>query len=200
MLRSVLLASAIVMAAGAASAETDVWTDPKGLFTIEKPKAWPVDDLSKPERRYREFVTGTADEECWITEFPRPETVSAPVDRLIAAYSQPIEDASWAGFARGQSMFNGTEPAVADSAADPADGFPILTATLTHPERGPVIAAIHARPGYEISVFCLSYDGKDHAAQFRAVAKSLRFVQDAEWLASIPVAPAAPAASPPPAP
>lgn len=195
---AIVAAAAVLAFTSAASAQTALttWTAPSGAFSIQRPAAWPVDDMTRGGGA-KEFVAGTADDECWITVIDRPETASASGLRVKESFAKPIAPDIWASVARSQRIFDGAAPVLETSGVDELKPFPVQTATFAHPSKGKIIAAIHARPGLEAYAFCVGYTKADRTALFTEVAESFATPKDAEWLTPPVVAPA-PEAAPPP--
>jgi hypothetical protein len=195
-MKRVLAAAAFSLAfTGAATAAT--WTAPDGSFSFDKPKGWPVDTSKQASGQVTLHIAGTADEECWFLDIPRAETATASAAAVAKSWAKPLDAMKWSELAASQKLLGGTAT-VKSSAVDTSKPFPVQTAVLQGKERE-VVAALHARPGKEIWVFCGGYDGKDRTAAFKATAGSVATPKDAEYAASIAAAaPATPAPAPAP--
>jgi len=185
---------AVAIAAGAlcgvAFAQTVTVSDPTKSFTFDKPTGWPaLEDDSKAGQPIHEYVAGTAKEECWFVQIPRPESASATPQQVVRSWTQPLDPAKWTEAVKNQRLLGGVAEVKA-SAVDTSKTFPVQTATLQGKEHT-VIAALHARPGIEVWVFCTAYDGKDHTATLQAVALSVATPKDADYKAQIDAAAAA---------
>jgi hypothetical protein len=180
-----ILAVAIAAAAlaGVAFAQTVV-TDPTKTFSFEKPKGWPpLEDKSRPGAPIKEYVAGTADEECWFLQIPRENSAALKARDIIASWSKPIDAAAWSSASKSSRLLEGVAE-VKSSAVDTSGLFPVQTAILQGKEHT-VVAALHARPGLEVWVFCTAYDGKDHTAKLQQVAGSVTTPKDAAYKAEI---------------
>jgi hypothetical protein len=169
---------------------------PDNSFTIQKPANWPakMDTMSKAGSVVTEYVSGTANEECYFDVIPRPETASTSPGTVIKAWSAPLTAELWATAFKDQYLLRDGPATVESSSVDTSHTFPVQIAVLKN-SKNRVVAAIHARPGQEIWVACTAYDGKDHDAVFKQVAASLVTAKDAEYKAAIDSAAAAAAAA-----
>ena len=183
MIRSFVLAIALAAAgAGGALAQTP-WTEAGSTFSVTLPKGWgKPDKMSGSAGTVLEYAAGNANEECVFYRFDRPETAAATPVQLKTAWGQAIGAAKWADLTKQMSWSNGA-PAVTDDKIETVGAGPVQTATIAG-KNGPVIAALHARPGSEIWAFCQSYDGKDRTASFRATANSVTTPKDADFAAA----------------
>jgi hypothetical protein len=183
MIRSFFIAAAISVAcAGAVLAQTP-WTEDGSTFAVTLPKGWgKPDKMSGSAGTILEYAAGNANEECVFYRFERIETATATPGQLKAAWGQPIGAVKWADLTKPLSWSTGA-PVVADDKVEAVGDWPVQIATITG-NNGPVTAALHARPGSEIWVFCQSYDGKDRKASFRATANSVTTPKDAEFAAA----------------
>lgn len=175
--------------AQAAAAPT---ASPDGSFTIQKPAGWPakMDTMSKSGAAVAEFVSGTANEECYFNVIPRPETATNNPATVIKAWTPQLTNDLWVSAFKDQYLLRDSAPTVESASVVTTGLFPVQTAVLKN-SKNRVVAAIHARPGSEIWVACTAYDGKDHDAQFKAVATSLVTAKDAEYKATLDAAAAA---------
>lgn len=169
---------------------------PDGAFTIQKPANWPakMDTMSKATDQVKEYVSGTANEECYFDVIPRAETAASSPAAVIKAWTTPLTNDLWATAFKDQYLLKDGPATVESSAVVTTGTFPVQTAVLKN-SKNRVVAAIHARPGSEIWVACTAYDGKDHDAVFKQVASSLTTAKDAEYKAAIDSAAAAAAAA-----
>lgn len=194
-------ALAVVAAAASAGAQskpvvTESWTSKDQVFSLVRPKAWEMEDKSNPGSQNKLYVTGTAIEECWVSQLPRSNAEKVSVDTVKRFYEQPIGAEKWVETAKG-FPFVGPTPTVDESAVETIADWPVQTATLSGKE-GKVYAALHARPSVEIQIYCLGYDEKDRSAALKAIARSVSTPKDAELLANAAAASqAAPPAAPP---
>jgi len=183
MIRPLVLALALVAAgAGAAAAQT-VWTDAGSTFSVTLPKGWgKPDKMSSSNPALSEYAAGNANEECIFYRFDRPETAAATPMQLKNAWTAPLGAAKWADLTS-KMLWSDGAPKVTDDKVETVSAWPVQMAVISG-KNGPVIAALHARPGSEIWVYCQSYDGKDRAAAFRAAANSVTTPKDAEFAAA----------------
>jgi hypothetical protein len=179
--------------AQAAAAPT---ASPDGSFTIQKPTSWPakMDTMSKAGSAVTEYVSGTANEECYFDVIPRAETAASTPTAVIKAWTTPLTPELWATAFKDQYLLRDGPATVESSSVDTSHTFPAQVAVLKN-SKNRVVAAIHARPGVEIWVACTAYDGKDHDAVFKQVAASVVTAKDAEYKATIDGAAAAAAAA-----
>jgi hypothetical protein len=190
-----LSGAAFAGVASAQDAATVVTNAPGNAFSFQKPAKWPgLDLMSKPGAPVTEYVSGTANEECYFDIVPRPETASATPSAIAKAWKNPISNEAWAQATSGQFLLRDGGVTVESAGLDTSKPFPFATAILKN-AKNRVIAAMHPRPGFEIWTLCTAYDGKDHADQFKAIGASVATPKDAEWESQITAA-AAPAAPP----
>jgi hypothetical protein len=183
MFRPLVLALALVAAgAGAAAAQTP-WTDPGSTFSMTLPKGWgKPDKMSSSSPTVSEYAAGNANEECIVYRFDRPETAVATPMQLKNAWAAPLGATKWAELTA-KMLWSDGAPKVTEDKVETVGAWPVQAAVVSG-KNGPVVAALHARPGSEIWVFCQSYDGKDRAAAFRATANSVTTTKDAEFAAA----------------
>lgn len=182
MLRSIVIAAALAAAAiGTAQAQTP-WTEAGQTFSVTLPKGWGKPDKMSGAATVLEFAGGNANEECIFYRFDRPETASASPTAFKTAWANPLGAAKWTELTSKLSWAVPTG-AVTEDKVEGVNGWPVQTAIIGG-KNGPVVAAIHARPGSEVWVFCQSYDGKDRIAAFRTTALSVTTPRDAEFAAS----------------
>ena len=175
MLRSIVIAAALAAAAfGAAQAQTP-WTEAGQTFSVTLPKGWGKLDKMSGAATVLEYAGGTANEECIFYRFDRPETAAASPKALKSAWST-LELTGKLPWAQPTS-------AVTQDKVEQVGDWPVQTAIISG-KNGPVVAAIHPRPGSEVWVFCQSYDGKDRLAAFRTTALSVTTPKDAEFAAT----------------
>ena len=175
-------------------------TDPSNTFSFDKPAKWPgLDDMTKGATGpVKEYVSGTADEECYFVVIQRPENAAATPQQVNRAWATALEPAKWTAALSEQTLLRGSPATVETSGVDTSKTFPVQTAVINGKNK--VVAAIQARPGVEIWSLCTAYDGKDHTAQFQTIAASVSTPKDVEYKAAIDAqAAAAAAAAAPPA-
>lgn len=169
---------------------------PDGSFTIQKPANWPakMDTMSKATDTVKEYVSGTANEECYFDVIPRAETATVSPGQVVKAWTAAITPDLWVTASKDQYLLRDGAATVESSSVDTTGTFPVQMATLKN-SKNRVVAAIHARPGVEIWAFCTAYDGKDHDAVFKQVAASVTTAKDAEYKATLDAAAANAAAA-----
>lgn len=182
MLRSIVIAAALAAAAvGTAQAQTP-WTEAGQTFSVTLPKGWGKLDKMSGAATVLEYAGGNANEECVFYRFDRPETASAAPKALKNAWDKPLGAAKWTELT-GRLSWAAPTSAVTEDKVEGVNNWPVQTAIISG-KNGPVVAAIHARPGSEVWVFCQSYDGKDRIAAFRTTALSVTTPRDAEFAAA----------------
>jgi hypothetical protein len=197
-LAGVLAAAALGGVAFAQAAPTLPTSAPGNAFTFQRPAKWPgLDLMSKPGDPLTVYVSGTANEECYFDIVPRPESAEASPMAVVKAWTEPLGPEKWIAATKGQYLLRGGDITVESSGVDTSKPFPVQTAILKG-AMNRVVAAITARPGFEIWSMCTSYDGQDHTDKFRAAADSVSTPKDAEWEAAIAAAAAAPEPAPAP--
>lgn len=169
---------------------------PGNAFSFQKPSKWPALDLmSKAGSPVTEYVSGTANEECYFDIVPRPETAAATPMAVATSWKKPIAPETWVAATQGQFLLRDGGVTVEASGVDTSKPFPFATAVLKN-AKNRVVASMHPRPGFEVWALCAAYDGKPHDDQFKAIGASVTTPKDAEWEAAITAA----AAATPPAP
>lgn len=182
MMRAVMMAAALA-AFAAPAALAGPWSDPQKAFEVDNPKNWSIQPMPSASADAAIFVGGTADEECWFVHIKRTDTVGRTVAELKRSYANPLGAEQWVSISSGMNIFGGAATASSTAVETGPQGWPIQTAVLAGKD-GPVVAALHGRPGGETRVYCLSFDGKDRAAEFRTIANSVRSPKDAEYAAA----------------
>lgn len=201
-MRLVLGAAIAALACSAAWAQTTPTSDKANSFSFDKPQKWPaLEDKTPSGSPMKLYVAGTANEECWFNIIPRPETASATVANLVRGWSKTIPPEEWVATTKGSPLLT-TGGEYKSSSVDTSKTFPIQQAVIQGKD-GPVVVAMHPRPGQEIRVYCTAYDGKDHNDAFKTIAASVSTPRDAEYKTQATAAqaeeaaPAAAAAAPP---
>jgi hypothetical protein len=173
-----------VFASGLAMAQaTKSYSEPKGRFSIIYPAKWPADLMSKPDSPTTEFVVGGADAECWFIGIDRAEWASAKPTDVRRTFSEKFTDQKLLEAFEGRILSGASKdtPAkVVASSVETLNNWPVQFGEI-QAGTDRLMVAIHTRPGFEARSFCKAYDGKDHNAEFKAVALSLTAARDAEW-------------------
>ncbi len=173
-----------IFASGLAMAQaTKPYADPKGRFSIAYPAKWPADLMSKPDSANTEFVVGGADAECWFIGIDHPEWASAKPTDVRRTFQQPYDNQKLLGSFEGRVLNGGgpeNPPKVLTSSVENVSNWPVQFGEIQAGADN-LMVAVHVRPGFEVRSFCKAYDGKDHKAEFKAIALSLTATRDAEW-------------------
>jgi hypothetical protein len=183
---SVLAAAAVcigLVVGGAASAR--VWTHPNGRVTFDAPSGW----TTSPPREIQTssyVITGSANNECHVLVLANTNTATATVAQIqrAAADATRFPADVWTRTLNGVSgVFPGNSANVLSQSVETNGFWPIQRAEVQGPERL-VHAAIQIRPGVDIVILCMTYDGADSAEMYDAFIRSVGHPRDAEWQAS----------------
>lgn len=173
-------AALAVCATPALAAET--WTDPSGSFTIANPEKWKMELMSAPNSPVSQYFGGVGSHECIFSFIPRSDTATRAAKDVKKAFANPIGETMWSQ-ALGNIGAGGLPPKVVNASVSENAGWPVQLATLEGKD-GPVIAAIHGRPGFEVRSHCVSLDGKDRSTMFTEIVKTIASPKDAAWTAA----------------
>jgi hypothetical protein len=181
---------------------------PDASFTIDVPaaKKWKMELAPQgTPADTKLWVAGDGEQYCFFNVKQRPDTaLSAPGD-VVKSMQTALTADIWVAAATPffTTLFSKAVPVAKDPAVETINGWPVQVASFDGYKYGPVIAALHMRPGVEVQTYCSWEDGKDHAAEFKAIALSVATAKDTEWQTAIAAANAAAAAAalaPPPPP
>lgn len=188
----------IGLSMGVASARP--YNDPQGRVSFDNPAGWStIVSRQVNQSQYSYLVTGTANNECQVAAIPNPATAShTPASvKTNSADSTRFTNDVWAtSLNRFSEVFPDNSAQVQSTSVDTSGFWPIQRAEVQSPERV-VHAAMEFRPGFEIVVMCMTYDGPDRTDVYDTFIRSVNTSQDAAWEAA---AAAAAAATPAPAP
>jgi hypothetical protein len=166
-----------VAAVSYAQGATKTFTDPKNRFTFQYPASLPVDTVERPNQPLNVLV-GAADYECQMFVVDRPESASSPPDAVVRAYTTALAADVWKRSADGFALYN-RQGTVQSATVDTTKFWPVQTASLRTDENKPVVAAMQARPGFEIWQFCTGFDNRDHTTTFNQIIASFAGPNDA---------------------
>lgn len=173
-----------VFASGLAMAQaTKPYADPKGRFSIAYPAKWPADLMSKPDSPTTEFVVGGADAECWFIGIDHPEWANAKPTDVRRTFTEKFTEQKLLESFEGRLLAGASKDSPAKVTASSVENIGNWPVQFGEIQAGAdnLMVAVHARPGFEVRSFCKGYDGKDHKAEFKAIALSLTATRDAEW-------------------
>lgn len=186
------LAAAALLFAGAAFAQTmGTFTDPANTFSFQRPTNWPVDRMGDSSDAVGHYAAGLAAAECNFYTIARETTAERSAAAVVAAFSQPMTREQWFQVTSSIRTFRGGAD-VQTQSVDTSGFWPVQRATILT-EGDLVQAAIHARPGREVWVFCQSFDNTDRTQIFNNIIASVNTPRDAELEATAAAAEAAPA-------
>jgi hypothetical protein len=209
-LRACTLAIAACLASTAALAIP--LAAPDASFTIDVPaaKKWKMELAPQgTPADTKLWVAGDGEQYCFFNVKQRPDTAQSAPGDVVRSMQPALTADKWAAAATPffDILFSKSVPVAKNAAVEMVNGWPIQVTSLDGYKYGPVIAALHMRPGVEVQSYCSWEDGKDHAAEFKSIALSVATAKDAEWQAAITSAnaaaaqaAAAAAAAPPPPP
>lgn len=185
-----------LMLGGTASARP--WSDPQGRVTFDAPAGWStMVSRSADQSQFTYVISGTANNECQVAAVPNAATASHQPASVRAQGADPARFTNeiWAqSLNRFNTVFPDNSAQIESTSADTSGAWPIQRAEARSPERA-VHAAMIFRPGVEIVVMCMTYDGADRTDLYDAFIRSIGHPNDATWGAA-PAAAPAPAATP----
>jgi hypothetical protein len=190
------VAVCIGLSVGVASARP--YNDPQGRVSFDNPAGWStLVSRSVNQSQYTYLVTGTANNECQVAAIPNPATASlspASVKANAADITRFGNDIWATSLNRFPQVFPDNSAQVQSTSTDSSGFWPIQRAEVRSSEHL-VHAAMEFRPGLEIVVMCLTYDGADPTNTYDTFIRSVSTSHDAEWQAAAEAtpAPAAPA-------
>jgi hypothetical protein len=179
------------LAAATPAFANKTWTAPNGAFSINVPDGWAV-DVERNDDRMLIAIAGGPAAECTYRYTTRPNTVGNKADaQRRGMREQAISDKNWRDFLAGTVASR--EPLSLDiGIVEEVGTWPVQTRTGTS-EGSPIFLAYHLRPGFDVFVSCISYEGNDPVATMKAAGVSVTAPQDAtEWAPAAPPAPAEP--------
>lgn len=191
------VAVCIGLSMGVASARP--YNDPQGRVTFDNPAGWStIVSRQVNQSQYSYLVTGTANNECQVAAIPNPATAShTPASvKTNSADITRFTNEVWATSLNRFPVFPDNSAQVQSTSVDTSGFWPIQRAEVQSPERV-VHAAMEFRPGLEIVVMCMTYDGPDRTDAYDTFIKSVSTSHDAEWEAAAAAAAPAPAAPAP---
>jgi hypothetical protein len=207
-MKRTLRASALAIAAGliAAVASAAPIASPDSAFSIDTAKKWKIEKAPQgtPEGTNL-WVAGDGEQYCYFNAKQRPDTALSSAANVIKSMQVPLSAEKWVATATPvfDALFSKGVPVAKATTTETVNGWPIQYVEFDGYKYGPVVAALHMRPGLEIQTYCSWEDGADHRAEFKAIALSVSTARDAAWQAEAAAAaivqPAAPtpAAEPP---
>jgi|CXWL01.1.fsa_nt_gi hypothetical protein len=181
-----MLAATAVMLSFAGGAFASPWSDPSGRVSFNQPTEWTVNQEfgDAATDAYTYVITGDASNECHIMAQPNPGTVAASADAVRRANADQARFTPevWTQIANG--VGNIFPNRSASFVAGTAEGtqWPIQRADIQSAQRL-VRASMQLRPGTDILVFCMSYDGTDRTDLFDSLIRSVGHPNDAVYFA-----------------
>jgi hypothetical protein len=177
-------------------------TAPDGSFTVEitPGKKWKMEKApltTQPDTQL--WVAGDGEQYCYFNAKQRPDTVKSNPGDVVKSMQAQLANDKWEATATPffDAVFAKGKPVAAAASVETVAGWPVQFVTLSGYKYGPVVAALHMRPGFEVQAYCAWEDGKDHSAEFKAIALSVTTAKDAAWQGEIAAAAAAPPPLPP---
>lgn len=172
-------AAAVFAFAAAAWAQgaTKTFTDTQNRFSFSYPASLPVETTANPNQPVN-ILVGAADYECKMFIIERPENASASPDAVVRAYSNVIAADAWKRTADGFNI-DRKQATVQATSVDTSKFWPVQRADMRTSGGRPLLAALHARGGFEVWQFCTDYDNRDHAAVFNQIITSFSTPNDA---------------------
>jgi len=173
-----LVAASFAFAAVAwAQGATKTYTDPQNRFSFSYPASLPVETAANPNQPVN-ILVGAADYECKMFVVERPENASASPDAVVRAYSAVVAGDAWKRTADGFNI-DRKQATVQATSVDTAKFWPVQRADMRTSSGRPLLAAMHARGGFEVWQFCTDYDNRDHTAVFNQIISSFSGPNDA---------------------
>jgi len=172
------VAAVTLFAAGAsAQGALKTYSDPQNRFVFQYPASLPVDVVARPNQPVN-ILVGAADYECQMFLVERADTAGKPAQDLVRGYSPPLTSEVWKRSADGFVLYN-RKGTVESATSDTSKFWPVQHASLRTDQNTPVIAAMQARPGFDLWQFCTAFDGADHSATFNQIIASFAGPNDA---------------------
>ena len=169
-----------VTSIAAGGQDPNVWTEPAGSFSFWNGENWKeIEAASPPGAPVLEIVGGDKKSECWFERIVREKTARLSPSALIAERAKPLEEGVWSRLGAEQQLLQG-QADVLESRVERRGIWPVQTARLRG-RQGEVVAALHARPGMDLWVFCASKDSKDRSDMLRQIALSVTTPKDVIW-------------------
>jgi hypothetical protein len=182
-------------------------TAPDGSFTIDvaPAKKWKLEvSPVGTDAGSKLWVAGDGEQYCYFNAKQRADTANSGPGNVIKSMQPQLSPEKWVATAQPffDALFSKSTPSVKTSAVETVAGWPVQTVTFDGYKYGPVLGALHMRPGFEVQAYCAWEDGKDHSAEFKAIVNSVATSRDAAWQAEVAAGAATPApvAPPPPPP
>lgn len=172
---------------------------PDASFTVDVPaaKKWKMEPAPQnAPADSKLWVIGDGEQYCFFNVKQRPDTAKNTPGEVVKLLEKPLTAEVWTTAAAPffTAMFAKSTPVVKAMSVEAVAGWPVQVATFDGYKYGPVIGSLHMRPGLDVQAYCAWEDGKDRAAEFKAIAMSVTTAKDAEWQAAIAAAAAAAAA------
>lgn len=185
-MRKRMLAAMAVFMGLAGGALAEPWSDPSGRLSFNRPVEWSVNQEfgDAPADAYTYVIVGDASNECHMMAQPNPGTATASADAVRRANADQARftPALWTQIANGVgNIFPNRSASVLSNTAEGAQ-WPIQRADIQSAQRL-VRASMQIRPGTDILVFCMSYDGTDRTDLFDSLIRSVGHPNDAVYFA-----------------
>lgn len=181
-----MLAATVVILSLAGGALANPWADPSGRVSFDQPSEWTTNQEfgDSPSDAYSYVITGNASNECHIMAQPNPGTAAASSDAVKRANADGARFSPdvWTQIANGVGNIFPNRSASVVSHSSEGDQWPIQRAEIQSTQRL-VHASMQLRPGTDILVFCMNYDGTERTDLFDAVIRSVGHPNDAVYFA-----------------
>lgn len=194
----------LFVAATAAPAFANPWTDPSGKLTFNLPARWETENRNCGECIF--VLAFSPSKDCYVYANPRSADQMLQPHRVRAIVTDPavltptVMTTNANAFA---DVFPDNSATYVSSEVEQTGFWPILRMTFTNGEGATRFGAMQLRKDMEIWAFCQVYSGTDSAAANDAFFRSIGTPTDAAQQAEIEAAEAAhaaAAAAPPPPP
>ena len=189
----------LTVAAVAAPAVAEPWTDPAGRLVFEMPRGWNEAEEVRQTANFTAVSIFDPNHDCSILAQPNQGTRSLSPTRVreaVARDDQFDEEFLENAITSFPSLLNGAEPEVVSHSLDTSGDWPIFRVEYAAGAKT-IHGALQLRPGLDITSACAIYDGADSASDYDAFFRSIGTPRDAEWEAQAATAAAEPAEAAP---
>ncbi|GAM98777.1 hypothetical protein U91I_02413 [alpha proteobacterium U9-1i] len=169
-----------------ATAAAEPWSDPSGRLSFSRPDGWTVNQEfgDSATDAYTYVITGDAANECHVMAQPNPGTAAATADAVRRANGDTARFTPelWTQIANGvANIFPNRSASVLSNTAEGTQ-WPIQRAEIQSSQRL-VFSSMQLRPGTDILVFCMNYEGAPRADLFDGLIRSVGHPNDAVYFA-----------------
>ncbi len=179
---TVMLVS-LVCASGALA---EPWSDPAGRLSFDRPIEWTATQPlgAAPTDAFTYVIAGDAANECHIMAQPNPGTANATADAVKRANADEARFTPevWTQIATGVANIFPERTANVMARSTEGVQWPIQRAEIQSMYRL-VRASMQIRPGTDILVFCMNYDGAARTDLFDHLIRSVGHPNDAVYFA-----------------